>query len=197
MTTTIVHSDAGELAALLASDRGGWRCGGAEPVSAPAAAWDEAVIAPKVAELLALSDDSRWDYLAAQGYSAADLDNVSAMMMTWLGPAAQAELRDLAEKDSAAVPSLLLAKWLDAGRIEALGRLAASYEFPSPLPALCYAMVDAFVTARVAVRVADLRRKRALRPPTNWTSGRPEDFEEDLRLAEAGYDEEVALWPEY
>ena len=197
MTTMIVHSDAGELAALLASDRGGWCFGGAEPVAEPAAAWDEAVIAPKVAELLALSDDSRWDYLAAQGYSAADLDNVSAMMMAWLGPASQAELRDLAEKDGDAVPSLVLAKWLDAGRVEALGRLAASYEFPSPLPALCYVMVDAFVTARVAVRVADLRRKRALRPPIDWTSGRPEDFEEDLRLAEAGYDEEVAMWPEY
>lgn len=195
MTTTIVHSDAHELAALLASDQSNRRFGGVEPVSA--AAWDEAVIVPKVAELLALSDDSRWDYLTAQGYSAVDLDNVSAMMMAWLGPAAQAELRGLAEKDSAAVPSLLLAKWLDAGRVEALGRLAASYEFPSRLPAVCYAMVDAFVTARVAVRVADIRRKRALRPPTNWTSGRPEDFEEDLRWAEAGYDEEVALWPEY
>lgn len=196
MTTTIVHSDAGELAALLASDRGGWHFGGLEPESAPAA-WDEAVIAPKVAELLALSDDSRWDYLAAQGYSAADLDNVSAMMMAWLGPAPQAELRGLAEKDSAAVPSLLLAKWLDAGRVEALGRLAASYEFPSPLPALCYAMVDAFVTARVAVRVADLRRKQALRPPIDWSPASPEEREADLRLAEAGYDEEVALWPEY
>lgn len=195
MTTTIVHSDAHELAALLASDRSNRRFGGAEPASA--AAWDEAVIAPKVAELLALSDDNRWDYLAAQGYSAVDLDNVSAMMMAWLGPAAQAELRDLAEKDSAAVPSLLLAKWLDAGRVEVLGRLAASYEFPSPLPALCYAMVDAFVTARVALRVADLRRKQALRPPIDWSPASPEEREADLRLAAAGYDEEVALWPEY
>ena len=197
MTAAMVHNDAYELASLFAAARGSRHFGLAAPVLAPAPAGDAAVIAQKVAELLALSDDGRWDYLAAQGYSEADLDNLSAMMVAWLGPAAQAELIEQADRHSDAGPVVLLAKWRDAGRAEALGRLAASYEFPSPMLAVCYAVVEAFVTARVAVRLADFHRKRALRPPIDWSPASPEDREMDLRLAEAGYDEEVALWPEY
>lgn len=201
MTTTLAPRYADELASLFASDRRDWRRGlavpGPRPELAPVAVLDGAVIAKTIYDLSALSSDDRWDYLAEQGYTAAELDGVSRMMTVWLGPASQAELMDLTNRHSDISPDALLANWLDAGHLEALYRLVASYEFPSPIPVLCYATVDAFVMACVAVRLADIRRKRASRPTTNWTSGRPEDFEEDLRWAEAGYDEEVLLWPEY
>lgn len=202
MTTTLMTRHANELLSLLTLDQADWHIGltvrdqlDVETATLPAV--DEAAIEKIFGDLLAVHSDDRWDYLAARGYSQVDLDRLSAMMAEWMSPESKSRLLKMAANYDSTSSVDLTKSWLETTGIRHLADITARYRFVPPEPAICHAIVDAMETAQAAIRVARIRRKQTTRQPEEWTNGETEDFEEDLRWAEAGYDEEVASWPEY
>lgn len=166
-----------------------------DPVALPAMDVDS--IRKLFTDLLGLNIDIRWFYLAEQGYSEADLNVLSATMAEWLAPDSEPRLPTMGVDGEYNSPFALLKSWLGTTDIRRLFDTMAQHPFPNIQPAICFALVDTMEIAQATIRIAEMRREIAGRDPEDWTTGDPEDFEEDMMWAEAGFDEEVASWPAY
>ena len=151
-------------------------------------------------EMLARDLDSRYDYLAANGFGPADLDAVARLSGEWTNGPARARLRELAAECVAEGNDAmhLLEAWLFDETMLRMRQLLTQYCFPNRNLALHFAFCDAYQLAYAAHRVAEIDRRRRLEPPIDWSQfADPGRVAEDVRLAEAGFDEEVAQWPAY
>lgn len=185
--TSVNEIPVGEPAASSASD-------GDDPAD-PVAQVD--AVHKLFTDLLALNIDQRWSYLAEQGYSEADLDILSATMYKWLHPQSDPWLTTIATDGQYDSAFAYLKIWLGSTGIQKLIGIMETCRFQRIEPAICFALVDAIEIAQDGLRITEMRRNMAGRNPEDWTTGDPEDYEEDLMWAEAGYDEEVASWPAY
>lgn len=167
----------------------------ADPIALPVTQVD--AVHKLFTDLLALNIDQRWSYLAEHGYSEADLDILSATMYKWLHPESDPWLTTIAIDGQYDSAFACLKSWLGSTGIQKMIGIMETCRFQRIEPAICFALIDAIEIAQAGLRITETRRKMAGRNPEDWTTGAPEDFEEDLMLAEAGYDEEVASWPAY
>lgn len=151
-------------------------------------------------EMLTLDLDSRYAYLAANGFGPDDLDAVARLSGEWINSLARSRLRELAAECVAVGNDVtrLLETWLyDVGTLP-MRWLLPHYVFPDRGLAVCFVLCNAYQLAYAAHRVAEIDRRRSMEPPIDWSQfADPERVAEDVRLAEAGFEEEVAQWPEY
>lgn len=151
-------------------------------------------------EMLMLDLDSRYAYLAANGFGPDDLDAVSRLSGEWINSLARARLRELAAEcvSEGNAPMHLLEAWLFDDTMLRMRQLLTRYRFPAWNLTLHFAFCDAYQLACAAHRVAEIDRRRSMEPPIDWSQfADPERMAEDVRLAEAGFEEEVAQWPAY
>ena len=144
--------------------------------------------------------DSRFKYLAAHGFEESDLNAVARLSHEWMSFEGRARLRELAAEcvgEGYDVLHLLKA-WLYDDTTPRLRPLWARYRFPDRTLALHFVFCDAYQMAHASHRGAEIDRRMRLEPPIDWSQfADPERIAEDIRLAEAGFEEEVARWPVY
>lgn len=168
-------------------------------------AGDGAGVAPAKAgvtldKMLTLGSDSRFNYLAAHGFEESDLDAVARLSEEWMSFEGRTRLGELADEcvgEGYDVLHLLKA-WLYDDTTPRLRSLWNRYCFPDRTLALHFVFCDAYQMAHASHRVAEIDRRMRLEPPIDWSQfADPERIAEDIRLADAGYEEEVARWPVY
>ena len=151
-------------------------------------------------KMLYLDPDTRFDRLAANGFEPCDLDNVALLSEEWINNPARARMHQLAAEhvaDGSDILSLLEA-WLFDDKKQQMQQLLTRYNFPDWELALRFAFCDAYQLAYAAYRVAEIDQHRNSQPPIDWSLYADQDrIAEDVRLADAGFDEEVARWPAY
>ena len=151
-------------------------------------------------KMLHLGLDNRYDYLTAHGFEESDLDAVARLSGEWMNFEGRARLRELAAECVAEGYDVLhlLKAWLYDDTTPRLRSLWNRYRFPDRTLALHFVFCDAYQKAHASHRVAEIDRRMRLEPPIDWSQfADPERIAEDIRLADAGYEEEVALWPAY
>ena len=151
-------------------------------------------------KMLTLGSDNRFNYLAAHGFAESDLDAVARLSGEWMNLAGRTRLGELADECVAEGYDVLhlLKAWLYDDTTPRLRTLWARYRFPDRTLALHFVFCDAYQMARASHRVAEIDRRMRLEPPIDWSQfADPERIAEDIRLADAGYEEEVARWPVY
>ena len=154
-------------------------------------------------KMLHLDPDTRFDRLAANGFEPFHLDNVAQLSEEWLNNTARARMYQLATEHTADGSDILslLEAWLFGDKMHRMHRmqqLLTRYNFPDWELALRFAFCDAYQLAYAAYRVAEIDQRRNSQPPIDWSLYADQDrIAEDVRLAEAGFDEEVARWPAY
>ena len=151
-------------------------------------------------KMLPLGLDNRYDYLAAHGFGESDLNAVARLTGEWMNFAARTRLGELADEcvgEGYDVLHLLKA-WLVDATTPRMPQLLPRYRFPNRGLAICFALSSAYQLASASHRVAEIDRRMRLEPPIDWSQfADPERIAEDIRLADAGYEEEVARWPVY
>lgn len=154
-------------------------------------------------KMLYLDPDTRFDRLAANGFEPCDLDNVALLSEEWINNPACARMHQLAAEHVLAGGDIapLLEAWLFGNKMQQMKRvnqLLTRYNFPNWELALRFAFCDAYQLAYAAYRVAEIDQRRNSQPPIDWSLHADQDrIAEDVRLADAGFDEEVARWPAY
>ena len=161
---------------------------------------DDAVALDK---MLHLDPDTRFDRLAANGFEPFHLDNVAQLSEEWLNNPARARMYQLATEHAADGSDILplLEAWLfgdEMQQMQWMQQLLTRYNFPDWELALRFAFCDAYQLAYAAYRVAEIDQRRNSQAPIDWSLYADQDrVAEDVRLADAGFDEEVARWPAY
>ena len=151
-------------------------------------------------KMLHLGLDNRYDYLTAHGFGESDLNAVARLSEEWMNFEGRTRLGELADECVAEGYDVLhlLKAWLYDDTTPRLRPLWARYRFPDRNLALDFVFCNAYQMARATHRVAEIDRRMRLEPPIDWSQfADPERIAEDIRLAEAGFEEEVARWPVY
>lgn len=154
-------------------------------------------------KMLYLDPDTRFDRLAANGFEPFHLDNVAQLSEEWLNNTARTRMYQLATEHAADGNDILplLEAWLFDDKVQQMHRmqqLLTRYNFPDWELALRFAFCDAYQLAYAAYRVAEIDQRQNSQPPIDWSLYADQDrIAEDVRLADAGFDEEVARWPAY
>ena len=154
-------------------------------------------------KMLHLDPDTRFDRLAANGFEPLHLDNVALLSEEWLNNTARTRMYQLATEHAADGSDILplLEAWLFDDKMPQMQRmqqLLTRYNFPDWELALRFAFCDAYQLAYAAYRVAEIDQRRNSQAPIDWSLHADQDrIAEDVRLADAGFDEEVARWPAY
>ena len=151
-------------------------------------------------EMLPLGSDRRFRYLSEQGFEESDLNAVARLSDEWMSFEGRTRLGELADECAAEGYDVLhlLKAWLYDDTTPQLRPLWNRYRFPDRKLALHFVFCDAYQMAHASHRVAEIDRRMSLEPPIDWSQfADPERIAEDIRLAEAGFEEEVARWPAY
>lgn len=151
-------------------------------------------------KMLPLGLDSRFKYLTAHGFEESDLNAVARLSHEWMHFAARTRMGELADECVGEGYDVLhlLKTWLYDETTPRLRPLWNRYRFPDRTLALHFVFCDAYHLAHAAHWVAEIDRRMRLEPPIDWSQfADPERIAEDIRLAEAGFEEEVARWPAY
>ena len=204
MPTTFTDTDVTDLANIFdpahadlsISRRMGFAVHGqADPALPTAQVLKQDLTNQTMLEMASIPSDDRWAYMEAWGCTQDYLDRLSAMMRKWMSPESEDRLLEMAASQNYDSPVDLVVAWVEIAP-QTLREIFTAFRLDPPEPAFCYAVIDAIETAAAALRLEHRRTRIGGQPPI-WTNGLPEDRAEDIQWAEAGYDEEVASWPQH